>query len=53
MEHFLTIMAAHLSTTALGGFYVYVRGATPRRVIAVAVWAILFFPVAYNVAKFL
>ncbi|HEY9081071.1 hypothetical protein [Magnetovibrio sp.] len=53
MEHFLPIMAAHLGTTALGGLYVYKRGATPVRVVAVAVWAVLFFPVAYNVVKFL
>jgi len=53
MEHFLPIMAAHLGTTALGGVYVYLRGATMVRIIAVFVWAVLFFPVAYNVVKFL
>jgi len=53
METFLPIMMAHLITTALGAFYVYRRGATPARVVAVAVWAILFFPVAYNVVKFI
>jgi len=46
-------MAAHLGTTALGGVYVYMRGATPPRVIALVVWGVLFFPLAYNVVKFL
>ncbi|MCW8914655.1 MAG: hypothetical protein OQK24_02245 [Magnetovibrio sp.] len=53
MEHFFPIMVAHLTTTALGGFYVYKRGATPVRVVALGTWAILFFPVAYNVVKFM
>ena len=53
MEHFLPIMAAHLGTTALGGAYVYLRGATPPRVITLVVWGGLFFPVAYNVVKFI
>jgi len=53
MEHFLPIMVAHLGTTALGGAYAYWRGATPPRVIALVVWGVLFFPVAYNVVKFL
>ncbi len=53
MENFLPIMVVHLTTTALGGFYVYKRGATPGRVVAVGTWAILFFPVAYNVMKFI
>jgi|GEM_PF-1517344 len=53
MEHFLPIMAAHLITTLAGGLYVYLRGATPPRVITLVVWGVLFFPVAYNVVKFL
>lgn len=52
MSSFLTIMTLHLATTALGGLYVYRSGATPIKAAAIAAWAILFFPVAYNVAKF-
>lgn len=52
MEYFLPIMAAHLGTTAAGGFMVYRRGANPTNVALLAAWAILFFPVAYNVVKF-
>lgn len=53
MENFLPIVAAHLGTSILGGLYVYKRGATPARVVPLAVWVVLFFPVAYNVMKFL
>lgn len=52
-ETFLPIMAAHLVTTALGGLYVYRRGATLPRVLALGIWAILFFPVVHNAVKFL
>lgn len=50
---FLPIMAVHLGTVALGGLYVYRRGATPLRLALLGAWTMLFFPVAYNVAKFL
>ena len=53
MDTFLPIMAAHMGTSVLGGLYVYMRGATPPRVIALVVWVVLFFPVAYNTAKFI
>ena len=52
MNSFLFIMAAHIATTALGGLIVYRRGATPITIAALAAWALLFFPVAYNVVKF-
>lgn len=50
---FLPIMAVHLSTVALGGLYVYRRGATPLRLTVLGGWTLLFFPVAYNVVKVL
>jgi hypothetical protein len=53
MNTFFIIMALHLSTTALGAFIVYRRGATPVTLAAIVAWAVLFFPVAYNVARFL
>ena len=49
---FLPIMAVHLSTVALGGLYVWRRGATPLRLALLGAWTLLFFPVAINVAKF-
>lgn len=53
MTTFLPIMTAHLITTALGGLYVYRRGATLPRVVTLGLWAVLFFPVVHNVVKFL
>jgi len=53
LDQFLTIMVVHLVTTVLGGLYVYKRGATPARTAVLAAWVILFFPVAYNVMKFI
>jgi len=52
-ETFLPILAAHLITSVLGGLYVYKRGATPARLAGLVAWVVLFFPVAYNVMKFL
>ena len=53
MSTLLTIMAVHITTTALGGLYVYRQGVTLPRIVALALWAVLFFPVAYNVMKFI
>ena len=53
MTTFIPIMAAHLLTTALGALYVYRKGATLPRVVALGLWAVLFFPVVHNVVKFL
>ena len=53
MSTFLTLMILHLSTTALGALYVYRSGATLGKIIAIVAWGIFFFPVAYNVARFM
>ena len=53
MDTFLAIAAAHITTTALGVFYVYRHGASLANVTVVAVWALLFFPVVYNLVKYL
>lgn len=53
MSTFLTIMTAHIATTAIGALYVYRRGATLPRVVTLFAWAVLFFPVVYNGVRFL
>lgn len=53
MDTFINLLALHVFTTALGVFYIYRRGVTAANVTVVGSWTILFFPVAYNVMKFI